>query len=248
MGLERGGIAGGCRLRGGNALIEPGRASPAVRDGIRRMLEQRSILLDRGEGMIGWKLGFGAPSWLERLGLTGPLVGFLPQSRAHRSGATVSCEGWARPVAEPEIAVHLGGDVDSPDRIEEAISGLGAAIELADVDPPPDDIGEVLAGNIYHRGVILGDPGPARGSGLGGMRARVLKNGSEVADTTDLETLTGEMASILSHSAALLNSAGHRLRAGEVVILGSVIPPIPLQPGDEIAFELARLPPITVRV
>jgi 2-keto-4-pentenoate hydratase len=220
-----------------------------VRDGIGRMLEQRSRLLERGEEMIGWKLGFGAPRWLEKFDLAGPLVGFLPESKAHRSDATVSCRGWANPVAEPEIAVHLGRNVDDPDRVAEAISGLGPAIELADVDPPPEDIRQVLAGNIYHRGLILGDPGPKPADvDLTGMRARVTRNGSQVADTTDLETLTGEMVPILSHTAALLASAGERLRAGEVVILGSVIPPLPLQPGDEIGFELVPLPPIRVRV
>lgn len=230
-------------------MSRPGSANPSVRDGIRRMLEQRSALLDRGEGIIGWKLGFGAPAWQEKFGLTGPLVGFLPESRAHRSGATVSCQGWANPVAEPEIAVHLGRDVDDPDRVEEAISGLSAAIELADVAPPSDDIGEVLAGNIYHRALILGDPGPGRaGADLTGMRARVTKNGSEVADTADLETLTGEMIPILGHTAALLGAAGQGLRAGEVVILGSVVPPLPLQPGDVITYELSPLPQITVRV
>jgi 2-keto-4-pentenoate hydratase len=55
------------------------------------MLEHRSEYLDRGESTIGWKLGFGAPVWLEKLGLTGPLVGFLPESRQHHPGATVSC-------------------------------------------------------------------------------------------------------------------------------------------------------------
>jgi 2-keto-4-pentenoate hydratase len=230
-------------------MSKPGSANPSVRDGIRRMLEQRSTLLQQGERMIGWKLGFGAPAWLEKFGLTGPLVGFLPESRAHRPGATVSCQGWANPVAEPEIAVHLGRDVDDPDRVEEAISGLSAAIELADVDPPPDDIEEVLAGNIYHRALILSDPGPdGADAQLAGMRARVTKNGSEVADTADLESLTGELVPILGHTAVLLGAAGQGLRAGEVVIMGSVVPPLPLQPGDEITFELAPLPPITVRV
>jgi len=55
------------------------------------------------------------------------------------------------------------------------------------------------------------------------MQARVTKNGSEVADTTDLEALTGDIVSILGHTAALLGAAGEKLRAGEVVIMGSVI-------------------------
>jgi 2-keto-4-pentenoate hydratase len=80
------------------------------------------------------------------------------------------------------------------------------------------------------------------------MRARVAKNGVGVADTTDLETLTGEVPSILAHTVALLGTVGERLQAGEVVILGSVVPPIPVRPGDEISFALDPLSPISVRV
>jgi 2-keto-4-pentenoate hydratase len=213
------------------------------------MLDRRSEHLEKGDPTIGWKLGFGAPVWLEKFGLTGPLVGFLPASRRHEPGAIVSCRGWANPVAEPEIAIYLGSDVDDPASAGDAISGLGPAIELADVDPPPEDISDVLGGNIFHRAVIFGDQDPSRTAGAtAGMRARVTKGPLQVADTADLESLTGEIVSILGHAAALLQSAGETIRAGEVVIMGSVIPPIPIRPDDLITFELSPLAPITVRV
>jgi 2-keto-4-pentenoate hydratase len=227
-------------------MTHVGGDQPDVRDGMQRMLSSRSEYLHRGDTAIGWKLGFGATTWLEKFGLAGPLVGFLPQSTRHDPGAEVSCEGWINPVAEPEIAVHLGSDVDDPSRASEAISGLGAAIELADVDSPPEDIGEVLAGNIFHRAVILGEAHP--GITVSGMRARIQKNGAQVADTTDLESLTGQVVPILGHAAALLEAAGEHLRAGDVIIMGSVIPPISIEPGDEITFELAPLDPISVKV
>ena len=224
-------------------------SDPAVLDATRRMLERRARLVAQGEGTIGWKLGFGAPAWLDRFGLAGPLVGFLPESRVRQSGATVSCRGWVKPVAEPEIAVYLGIDVEEPERAAESISGLGAAIELADVDPPPEDIGDVLAGNIFHRAVVLGEPDPSRAGGsVSGMRAKVSRNGSEIAETEDLEALTGGIVSILGHVAGLLLAAGERLRAGDVVIAGSIVPPIHVEPGDEIGFELVPLPPISVSV
>ncbi len=222
---------------------------PVVQEGVRRMLERRSRLLEHGGRTIGWKLGFGAPAWQEKLGLAGPLVGFLPESNRSEPGATVSCHGWVNPVAEPEIAVYLGRDVEVPDRVAESISGLGAAIELADIDVPPEDIGDVMAGNIFHRAVILGQPDESRAGGsVNGMRARVTKNGSEIADTADLEALTGGIVSILGHVAGLLLGAGERLRAGEVVIAGSVVPPVPVTPEDEIVFELIPLSPISVIV
>jgi len=221
----------------------------AVSVGMRRMLANRSEHLSRGERTIGWKLGLGAPSSQERFGLNGPLVGFLPESSRYPPGASVSCRDWVNPVAEPEIAVYLGRDVDDPARVADSISGLGAAIELADVDPPPENIGDVLAGNIFHRAVILGEPDPTRTDGsVAGLRARVTRDSSEIADTSDLESMTGKIVSILGHAAALLGSVGEALRAGELVIMGSVVPPIPVRPGDEITFELAPLRPISVRV
>lgn len=220
-----------------------------MREGMRRMLGLRSEHLARGDRAIGWKLGFGAPFWLEKFALDGPLVGFLPASRRHEPGAMVSCEGWANAVAEPEIAVYLSDDVVDPAMVTAAISGMGPAIELADVFPPPGDIADVLGGNIFHRAVILGAPDPSRRDGdAGGMRARVIRGPSQVADTTDLESLTGPIVATLAHAAELLLAAGETLRAGEVVIMGSVVPPIPIQPGDTVTFDLSPLLPISVRV
>jgi 2-keto-4-pentenoate hydratase len=230
-------------------MTEPGLGDTAIQEGMRRMLEERSRLIARGERMIGWKLAFGSPERLQEFELDGPLVGFLPESNVRPSGATISCRGWVNPVAEPEIAVYLGDDVDHPDQIAKSIAGLGAAIELADVDPPPADLVEVLAGNIFHRAVVLGARDISRvGGNVTGLRARITRNHSEIAAPPDLEAQTGNIVSILGHVAGLLLAAGERLGAGEVVIAGSVVPPIRVQPGDQISFELSPLAPIAVHV
>lgn len=221
-----------------------------VRQGMRRMLMLRSDRLADGERAIGWKLGFGAPASLERFGLSAALLGFLTDATTHAPGSTVSCAGWRRPVAEPEIAVYIRSDVKpgSAD-VADSIAGLGGAIELANVDPPPDDIEETLAGNIFHRAVVFGEPDPARAGGKrSDLRARVVHDGLEVADTGDIEAMTGNLIELIGHSAALLAAAGEQLSAGDVVIAGSIIPPLDIRPGQEIVFELAPLPPISVRV
>lgn len=230
-------------------MTSPDWEKPPVRSGLERMLARRSEIIESGDRTIGWKLAFGAPAWLDRFGLSGPLVGYLPESRSHAPGATVSCEGWVKPVAEPEIAIHIGEDVADPSRAADAVSGLGAAIELADVDSPPEDIEETLAGNVFHRATILGEPRTDLSPhDVSGMRARVYLDGDEVADTTDLESLTGGLVDILAHAAGLLVAAGQRLRAGEVVIAGSVIPALAVAPGREISYELEPLAPVSVRV
>lgn len=223
--------------------------APPVHDGMGRMLENRRRLVDRGEEMIGWKLGFGAPAGLEKFGIPGPLVGFLPVSRRHSAGSLVSVQDWANPVAEPELAVYLGSDVDHPDRAARCISAMGPAIELADVHPPPDDLEEVLAGNIFHRGVLFGEPDAGRAGGdTSGLEARISRDGIEVAATSDLESLTGALVPTLVHTARLLDAFGEKLRSGEVVIAGSVVPPLQVSPGEEIVFRLEPLGEVSVLV
>lgn len=231
-------------------MTVPDWANERVREGTRRMLALRAERLAAGQSAVGWKLAFGAPASLDRFGLSSPLVGFLMDATTQPSPGTVSCAGWWHPVAEPEIAVHIGTDLENGSGdVAGAIAGLGAAIELADVHPPPEDIETILAGNIFHRGVVLGEPDPARSGGIrDGLRARVFCNEIEVANTFDLESLTGDLVEIVGHCAELLSLAGGRIAAGDVVIIGSIVPPLTIEPGQTISFELEPLPAISVRV
>jgi 2-keto-4-pentenoate hydratase len=127
----------------------------------------------------------------------------------------------------------------------EAIEGLGAAIEVADVDHPSEDVEGTLRGNIFQRNVVLGACQRGHAGGLlTGLRARVVRNEVEIADTTDLEALTGELIEIVRHIADLLGVFGERLEAGQIIIAGSIIPPIWVEAGEEIVFELAPFEPI----
>ncbi len=138
---------------------------PRVARGLRAQLELRRTRLAGGDAALGWKVGFGAPAMLQLLQISGPLIGFLTQKARVQSGASVSLAGWAKPVAEPEIAVHIGTDVPAgadAATARAAIAGISPAIELVDLTTPPVDPEKILAGNIYQRHVVLGGTQPAR--------------------------------------------------------------------------------------
>src|SRR4051812_4958465 len=130
---------------------------PRVRRGMERQLELRRRLLDDGARPIGWKLGLGTPAAMKQHGTTAPLVGFLTDRGLLESGSEIAIGGWVKPTAEPEIAVHIAADVP-PDADHEAaaaaIGGLGVAIEVVDIEG--GEVQEILAGDIFHRHVILG--------------------------------------------------------------------------------------------
>lgn len=225
---------------------------PRVARGMRAQLDLRRQRLAGGDKSLGWKVGFGAPAMLKQLGIGGPLVGFLTQNARVQPGGSVSLAGWAKPVAEPEIAVHIGRDVPAGadhETARTAIAGISPAIELADLTTSPDDPERILSGNIYQRHVVLSGTGPARsGSAANDLTCRLIRHGSEFARTTDPQANTGEWVSIVRHVADVLGAFGERLRAGEIIITGSVVPPLTIEPADDaIAFEVDPIGRVAVR-
>ncbi len=224
---------------------------PRIARGMAAQLASRRQRLVSGDKPLGWKVGFGAPAAMQKLGIVAPLVGYLTDRALLDSGAGVSLAGWKKPAAEAEIAVHLGADLPggaSREQARRAIAGLGAAIELADVEFPPDDVEKILAGNIYQRHVILGQSDASRaGCVLDGIHCRITRNAKEIASTTDPQALTGELVSIVRQVADELAACGERLRAGQVIITGSITPPLFVGPGEAIWFELAPVGSVSVR-
>lgn len=224
---------------------------PRISRGMSAQVACRRKLIHAGHKPLGWKLAFGGPAAMERLRTTAPLVGFLMQSAVVPPDSMLSVSNWKKPAAEPEIAVHLGQDLpagSSRRSAMEAIAGLGPAIEVADVDHPSDDVEGTLARNIYQRHVILGRNDATRAGGvLTGLTGRVLRNGTEVANTADLQALTGELIDIVRHVADLLAVFGETLEAGQIIIAGSIIPPMWVEAGEEIIFKLTPGEVISIR-
>jgi 2-keto-4-pentenoate hydratase len=205
--------------------------------GMRRQLDLRHARVAAGARQVGWKVGFGSPTGLAALRIDRPLVGFLLDTGMLDDGATVSLDGWRNPMLEAEIAVHVGDGG--------TIAGVSAAIELADVDPPPEDPETILAGDIFTRHVVLG-PAVAGRTDSAGVVARIVVDGRAVAATDDVTALVGELADVVRTTAATLADSGESLRAGELLMTGSVFPPLAVTPGRRVEVQLSPLGSLTL--
>ncbi len=219
--------------------------APLISKGMTAQLKSRRARIAAGEKPLGWKVGMGAPASMQMLGLQAPLVGFLMQSALLVSGSTTSLKGYVKPVAEAEICVRMARDLGpgaSSDAVMAAIKEITPAIELADLDlmPAPDNLDAVLANDIYQRHVVLSGATRAGGS-VAGLTSRVIRRGAEVARTGDPEALTGKLVDIVAHVASTLAAFGEKLSAGDIVITGSITPPLMLEP-DETALTHALDP------
>jgi 2-keto-4-pentenoate hydratase len=225
-------------------------ADPRVRLGMEGQLAERDRRLASGELPLGWKLGFGSTEAMERLRIPAPLVGFLTDRSQLEPGRPASVGGWTHPALEPEIAVRLGADLP-PGGPREAAAGAISAIapvyELVAVDPPPSEVAAILAGNIFHRRVVLGPEAEMDPGRFASLRALVVVNGDK-RPVAAPQAATGELVGLVRHVADLLGEFGSSLRGGEIVICGSIVPPISISRGDDVAYRLDRIGTISLRV
>lgn len=180
------------------------------------------------------------------------MVGFLLDQSVLKDGATASLNGWTKPVAEPEIAIEMGRDLPAgmdERKIAQAIAAIGPAIELADLEIAPDDVEAILAGNIFQRHVLFGPRQRVElPDGLHELSGQLLRNGQAIALPSGLEANTGRLLDIVSHVATTLSALGEELRAGDVIIAGSVTPPLMLDAGDTaLRWELSPIGTVSVR-
>ena len=202
--------------------------------GTAALLVRRRELLAQGAEPIGWKIGFNVPTMQEQLGLDRPLAGFLTNNGLLEDGAEVSLAGGPL-VVESEVAVELGDDART-------IAALLPALEVAD---PPDleqDLETILAGNIFHRGVVFGPRVETEAPGA----ARILVNGEE-QHAIPAERTRAHLAEMVDAVGERLAAAGEQLHAGERIITGVLAPPHTAEPGDTVRLELEALGGVELR-
>ena len=200
----------------------------SVERGTTAMLVRRREILAQSAEPIGWKVGFNISAAQQKLGIDGPLAGFLSSDGLFEDGAEVSLDDGPL-VVESEVAVELGEDARS-------IVALLPALEITD---PPDldqDVETILAGNIFHRAVAFGPRVETDAPGAG----RILVNGEMEHEMAPGET-GAHLEEMVAAVASRLNAAGEQLRPGERIITGILAPPHIARSGDRVRLELDQL-------
>ncbi len=182
----------------------------------------------------GFKIGATARRMQDYLGLNGPAAAFMGGDGLHGSGSTLSFAGFLRPGVECELAVHLASDLPpgpcTPQQARAAVGEVMAAIEI--VENRYQALAEfgaaaMVADQVFHAGAILGEPYVDWASlDLLGVAGRILVD-DEVRGSGFGRDLLGDPMQALAWLAGSAEAAAFGgLRAGQIVMLGSVCPPV----------------------
>jgi len=220
---------------------------PRVARGMVTQLGRWRALVARGVARVGWKIGINDPRMQHRLGLERPVVGHLTLATALVPGEPHSLAGGTQVGVEPEVAIHLGRDVPAGAEravAEAAIIGLGAALEVIDLDGPLDDVERIVAGSSFHRAVLIGPTNPRHAGGvLAGVMLRFSQNGETLAEGP----AAGDLPALVQLVADTLGTFGEGLRAGEWIISGALARQAWVQPGDVVRVDLGPLGSLELR-
>ena len=203
-------------------------SDPRVLDGLREQLGSWRAEVKGGASRVGWKIGFNVPAVQQRLGIDSEVIGHLTTATRLEPGGEYSAAGSVRLVAEPEVAVEIGPGG--------SVIGYAPAIELVDIDRDFDDVQAIVAGNIMHRAVVIGRSRPVLGAPVTGSIA-----GQEIVAEPEIDRL-------VALTADLVEQVGESLQAGDWIITGSLITPLPAKPGETFTLEFEHLGSVSVEI
>jgi 2-oxo-3-hexenedioate decarboxylase/2-keto-4-pentenoate hydratase len=204
--------------------------------------------------LVGHKIGCTSAIMQQYLGIAHPCSGGVFANGVHQSGVALRHDSFVRVGVECEIAVRLGRDLeasDAPfaaDTVAQAIEAYLPAIEIVDdryVEWRSIGAPTLVADDFFAAGCVLGQP-VSRSSApdLLALAGRASINGVEVGRGSGADVL-GHPHNALAWLANHLAAVGKTLRAGEIVLTGSLVQTVWLAAADKVVMDLSGLGTVT---
>ena len=218
------------------------------------LIQRRSVArrLERGERLVGMKMGLTSTAKMQQMGVHDPIYGHLTDGMILPLGGKLSLTGLVHPRVEPEVAFTLSSDLSGPVTLEQAQAAIGAvhtAVEV--IDSRYTDFKftliDVVADNTSACRYVLSEGVPVGDLDLGDL-AIELRIGVR-------ERLQGSSRAILDHPlnslarlAAMLDQHGEGLSAGQTVLAGAATAAVYVEAGDHVEVTVEGLPSVDFRV
>jgi 2-oxopent-4-enoate/cis-2-oxohex-4-enoate hydratase len=209
--------------------------------------------IEAGERIIGRKIGVTSQVVMDMLGVYQPDFGMLTDAMLFEEGEAITAASLIHPRAEGEIAFVLKHDLRGPGLtaadVLAATAGVMACFEIVDsrIRDWKIRIEDTVADNASCGAFVLGnrvvDP---REIDLVGCAMKLEKNG-EVVTTGLGAAALGNPLEAVAWLANTLGQLNESLKAGEVVLSGSLAAMVPVAGGDSLHVSIDGVGNCSVR-
>ena len=178
------------------------------------------------------------------MGITHPCGGAIFAKTIHASPARIAKADFINVRIESEIALKIGNDMPvgtawTAESVVPYVAGAMPAYELIEdrnaVYTETNAVSMIVE-NCWNGGVVIGEPKQVAPKDIIGVTGRQTLNGKSIG-----EGKSEDPFATLAWLANLLAERGHSIKAGMVVITGSLIPTFSVVPGDKAVFTVEGL-------
>lgn len=206
-----------------------------------------------GGRVIGHKVGLTSAAMREQMGIGEPDSGAVLDTMLAADGSQLGAADFMRPRIETEIAFRLGRDLPHPsdvDSVRAAVAEVFLAFEVLDTVYTGWDItlADSIADNAACAGVITGTPVPFQPAWDLATEQVTLRSDNTVVATGAGRDILGDPLQALAWLTHRLPALDTTLRAGDIVLAGSVHASLPLTPGTVLRATSTRLRPVELHI
>lgn len=228
-------------------------ADLTVDDAYRIQQRVNARRIEAGERMIGKKIGVTSQVVMDMLGVYQPDFGMLSDAMLYREGEAIPAASLIQPKAEGEIAFVLRHDLQGPGvsvaDVLAATAGVMACFEIVDSRIKDwkirieDTVADNASCGVFVLGEQMVDP---RKVDLVGCTMTLEKNGTVVTTGTGAAAL-GNPLEAVAWLANTLGQLNEPLKAGDVVLSGSLAAMVPVAAGDSLKVSIDGIGSCLVR-
>ena len=215
-----------------------------------RMLARR---IEKGEKVVGKKIGVTSKAVMNMLGVGQPDFGYLLDGMVYHEGESIPMDSLIQPKAEGEIAFLMNKDLMGPGLtaadILAATEGVMACFEIVDsrIQDWKIKIQDTVADNASCGVFVLGDKlvDPKKVDlALCGM---VLEKNGEIVVTGAGAATMASPVNAMVWLANTLGRLGIGLNAGDIVLSGALGAMVPVKAGDSLRCTIGGIGGCSVR-
>lgn len=204
---------------------------------------------ERGEEVVGLKLGFTSKEKARQMGVSDVIIGVLTSAMTVPSGDRVVMDALIHPRIEPEVAFLLSGEVDDLAAVDllDHVTHVAPALEI--IDSRYRDFSfsleDVVADNTSAIRYVVGAWQPFDRRDLADLAVEMRIAGEAVAQGST-GAILGDPLNALGDVRRLAARYGHPLPAGSVVLAGAATAAATLPRGVEVVASVAGLGEVSV--
>lgn len=200
--------------------------------------------LDRGEKLIGLKMGFTSEAKMQQMGVHDMIWGRLTDTMLIDNGANAELAKYIHPRSEPEICFRISKDINGEvalEDLDEYVDGIATAIEIIDsrFENFKFSLEDVVADNCSSIGLAIGEwQKPSRE--IKELQMSQSFNGENVAEGSSADIL-GDPWKSLQAATRLAAKYKEPIKAGHVIMAGAATAAIFLKPDTQVEAIVEKL-------